>query len=124
MTSEVAEDLCRGAGFRGGPSIDVDGSLKLLDSTHFRVRKGAAWKHLVGECGMVASSEKFLVKSFLAGFMVKLMTMVIYFGIAHIPACTTPGNPEFAELINMEERHLPKCLLWLGIGSGVHGNLN
>ena len=39
--NKVAADLCGRAGFRGGPLLDVHGSLQLLDSSHVREREKA-----------------------------------------------------------------------------------
>ena len=36
--SKVSADLCAGKGFRGGPWLDVDGTLQLLSSSHVRER--------------------------------------------------------------------------------------
>ena len=36
-----AADLCRREGFRGGPLLDVHGSLQLLNSSHVRERERA-----------------------------------------------------------------------------------
>ena len=37
----VAVDLCGRKGFRGGPLLDIHGSLQLLDSSHVRERDKA-----------------------------------------------------------------------------------
>ena len=39
--NKVAADLCGLQGFRGGPLLDVHGSLQLLDSSHVRERDKA-----------------------------------------------------------------------------------
>ena len=36
--NKVAADLCGREGFRGGPLLDIHGSLQLLNSTHVRER--------------------------------------------------------------------------------------
>ena len=36
--NKVAADLCGGEGFRGGPLLDIPGSLQLLNSSHVRER--------------------------------------------------------------------------------------
>ena len=38
---KVSADLCAGKGFRGGPLLDLDGTLQLLDSDHVRERDKA-----------------------------------------------------------------------------------
>ena len=43
--NKVAVDLCGRKGFRGGPLLDIHGSLQLLNSSHVRERdKGSASK--------------------------------------------------------------------------------
>ena len=39
--NKVSADLCSRQGFRGGPLLDVHGSLQLLDSSHVRERDKA-----------------------------------------------------------------------------------
>ena len=39
--SKVSADLCARKGFRGGPWLDIDGTLQLLDSDHVRERDKA-----------------------------------------------------------------------------------
>ena len=47
--NKVAADLCGREGFRGGPLLDVCGSLQLLDSSHVRDRdKGLLRSIMVG----------------------------------------------------------------------------
>ena len=49
--NKAAADLCGREGFRGGPLLDVHGSLQLLNSSHVRDRdKGLLRSILVGEC--------------------------------------------------------------------------
>ena len=46
---KVSADLCGRKGFRGGPWLDVDGTLQLLNSDHVRERdKALLWSILVG----------------------------------------------------------------------------
>ena len=46
-----AADLCDREGFRGGPLLDVHGSLQLLNSSHVRDRdKGLHRSIMVGGC--------------------------------------------------------------------------
>ena len=42
---KVSVDLCVRRGFRGGPLLDIHGSLQLLNSSHARERKGSASQH-------------------------------------------------------------------------------
>ena len=49
-----AADLCALEGFRGGPLLDITGTLQLLDSFHVRERdKALLWSGLV-RYGMVS----------------------------------------------------------------------
>ena len=45
--SKVSADLCVGKGFRGGPWLDVDGSLQLLNSGHVRERDKALLRSIL-----------------------------------------------------------------------------
>ena len=48
---KVAADLCGREGFRGGPLLDVHGSLQLLNSSHVRERDKALLRSImVGGC--------------------------------------------------------------------------
>ena len=40
-SNKVAADLCGRKGFRGGPLLDIHGSLQLLNSSHVRERDKA-----------------------------------------------------------------------------------
>ena len=44
---EVAADLCARSGFRGGPLLDVPGTLQLLNSGHVRERDEALLRSLL-----------------------------------------------------------------------------
>ena len=82
--AKVATDLCDWEGFRGGPLLDVFGSLPLLNSAHVRERDkallrsvmvGGVWSGFLLGVGSGASL-------FLVGSVVLLMVMVICFGNA------------------------------------------
>ena len=45
--NEVAADLCCRQGFRGGPLLDVHGSLQLLHSSHVRERDKALLRSII-----------------------------------------------------------------------------
>ena len=70
--NKVAADLCGRKGFRGGPLLDIHGSLQLLNSSHVRERDRVS--------GMVSCSVVFVITLFLAGSVVRLIMMVICFG--------------------------------------------
>ena len=48
--SKVCADLCARKGFRGGPSLDIDGTLQLLNSDHVRERESAASEYPCWRC--------------------------------------------------------------------------
>ena len=68
--NKVAADLCGRKGFRGGPLLDVHGSLQLLNSSHVREREkallrsvmvGRVWNgFLVGSCSQSGCSLSLL----------------------------------------------------------------
>ena len=79
---KVAADLCRRKGFRGGPLLDVHGSLQLLNSSHVRERVirhcfVLSWSVVSGMASCLVVS---VVSLFLVGSVVILIMMVIYFG--------------------------------------------
>ena len=45
--NKAAADLCGGEGFRGGPLLDVHGSLQLLNSSHVRERDKALLRSIM-----------------------------------------------------------------------------
>ena len=124
--NKVAADLCGREGFRGGPLLDVHGSLQLLSSSHVRER------------------DKALLRSIMVGgvsngfFLVKFVTRLCHVGFCGAPDgdghlfwdCTFPPlveireNPEFRDLMRMSKGHWPRCLLWHGwlpMLSGING---
>ena len=113
--NKITADLCGRKGFRGGPLLDIHGSLQLLDSSHVRERDEALLRTI-----MVGGVWNGLSH---AGSVVP--QMVTCFG-----ECTFPPlveireNPEFHHLLRMDKAHWPRCLLWLGwlpMLSGVNG---
>ena len=120
--NKVSADLCGREGFRGGPLLDVHGSLQL----HVRQRdKALLWRVIVGGVWNV----------FLLG-RVRDQPVPCRFcgapdGDGHLfGECTFPPlveireNPEFHDLMRMDKAHWPSCLLWHGwlpMLSGVNG---
>ena len=121
---KVAADLCARSGLRGGPLLDVPGTLQLLNSRHVRER------------------DKALLRSVLVGGVWNgfLLARV---GEQPVPCrfcggaegdpfweCTVPPlveireHPEFHDLKRSDEGHWPRCLLWHGwppLLSGANG---
>ena len=114
-------------GFRGGPLLDVHGSLQLLNSSHVRERdKGLLRSVMVGG----------VWNGFLLG---RVRNQVVPCRFCGAPdhdghlfwECTFPPlveireNPEFHDLMRMDKAHWPRCLLWHGwlpMLSGCNGD--
>ena len=79
-SNKVAADLCGRKGFRGGPLLDVHGSLQLLNSSHVREIRVCFVVSWLGVSGVVSFLVKFVIRLFLVGSAVLLMVMVICFG--------------------------------------------
>ena len=103
-------------GFRGGPFLDVSGTLQLLNSDHVRERDkallrgvlvGCVWDGFCwGRSGIVMS---------LVGFVVVMIMMVICFWDCPFPPLVEiRENPEFHELMETDKSLWPWCLLWHG----------
>ena len=123
---KVAADLCGREGFRGGPLLDVHGSLQLLNSSHVRER----------DKGLLRS---IMVEGVWNGYLFgRVRHQVIPCRFCGAPdgdghlfwECTFPPlveireNPEFHDLMRMDKGHWPRCLLWHGwlpMLSGIHG---
>ena len=112
----VSSDLCCRKGFRGGPLLDVLGSLQLLNSSHVRDRdKGLLRSILLGVFEMV-----FLL-SRVKGQPVPCRFCGAPDNDGHLLGeCTFPPlveiceNPEFHDLMREDKAHWPRCLLWHG----------
>ena len=122
---KVSMGLCSRKGFRGGPFLDVSGTLQLLNSDHVRERDKALLRGV-------------LVGGVWNGFLLGKVKN------CHVPCrfcggddsdghsfwdCTFPPlveireNPEFHELMEMDKSFWPRCLLWHGwlpLRSGVN----
>ena len=112
--NKVAADLCGRDFFRGGPLLDIHGSLQLLNSSHVRDRdKGLLRSVMVGG----------VWNGFLLG---RIRHQVLPCRFCGAPdghlfwECTFPPlveireNPEFHDLMRMGKAHWPRCLLWHG----------
>ena len=111
--NKAAADLCGREGFRGGPLLDIHGSLQLLNSSHVRDReKGLFRSILVGGVwnGFLLSRVK--------GQPVPCRFCGSPDGDGHLFwECTFPpfveirDNPEFHDLMREGKAHWPRCLL-------------
>ena len=114
--NKVAVDLCGRKGFRGGPLLDIHGSLQLLNSSHVRERdKGLLRSVMVGG----------VWNGFLLGRVRDQVLLCRFCGAPDHDGhlfweCTFPPlveireNPEFHDLMRMDKAHWPRCLLWHG----------
>ena len=114
--NRVSLSLCSRKGFRGGPFLDVSGTLQLLNSDHVREKHKALLRGV-------------LVGGVWNGFLLGKVKG------CHVPCrfcggddndghlfwdCTFPllveirENPEFHELMEMDKSFWPRCLLWHG----------
>ena len=123
---KIAADLCGWKGFRGGPLLDVDVSLQLLNSSHARERDKALLRNI-----MVGG----VWNGFLLGRVRNQVVPCRFCGApdgdCHLfwectfpPLVETRENPEFHDLMRMDKGHWPRCLLrhgWLPMMSGVDG---
>ena len=121
--NKVAVDLCGREGFRGGPLLDVQGSLQLLNSSHVR------------EIRLCFVASWLGVNGFLLGGGREQPVPCRFCGApdgdGHLfGECTFPPlveireSPEFHDLMRMDKAHWPRCLLWHGwlpMLSGVRG---
>ena len=124
--NKVAADLCGRKGFRGGPLLDVHGSLQLLNSSHVRERDKALLR-----CIMVGAFWNNILLSRVRGQVVPCCGSPD--GDGHFfGECTFPPlveireNPEFHDLMREDKAHWPRCLLWhswVPMLSGVDGAL-
>ena len=78
----VSADFCARKGFRGSPSLDIDGTLQLLNSDHVRERDKALLRSiLVGGVWNGFLLGKNQGQECLVGFVGAVILMVIFSGI-------------------------------------------
>ena len=122
----VSADLCARKGFRGCPSLDIDGTLQLPNSDHVRERDKALLRSILvgGVCN-----------GFLLGKIQGQDVPCRFCGVRDSDGhllwdCTFPPlveireHPEFHDLIEMDKTSWPRCLLWHGwlpLVSGING---
>ena len=114
--NKVATDLCGRRGFRGGPLLDVRGSLQLLNSSHVRDRDkgllrcilvGGAWNgFLLGKVRNHSISCRFCGAPDNDGHL--------FWECTFPPLVEIRENPEFHDLMREDKAHWPRCLLWHG----------
>ena len=124
--NKAAADLCGRKGFRGGPLLDIRGSLQLLNSSHVRDRDKGLLR-----CILVGGAWNGFLLSKVKGQPVPCRFCGAPENDGHLfGECTFPPlveireNPEFHDLMREEKAHWPRCLLWHGwlpMLSGVNG---
>ena len=123
---KVAGDLCRRQGFRGGPLLDIHGSLQHLNSSHVRERDkallrtilvGGVWNgFLLGYGRGQAVPCRFCGAPDHDGHL--------FWECSFPPLVAIRENPEFHDLMRLDKTRWPRCLLWHGwlpMLSGVNG---
>ena len=113
--NKVAADLCVRKGFRGGPLLDVHGSLQLRNSSHVRERDKALLRSV-----MVGS----VWNGLLLGRGAPDFDGHLCWECTFPPLVEIREHPEFHDLMRMDKGHWPRCLLWHGwlpLLSGVNG---
>ena len=124
--NKAAADLCDREGFRGGPLLDIHGSLQLLNSSHVRDRDKGLLR-----CIFVGGAWNGFLLSKVKGQPVPCRFCGAPDNDRHLfGECTFPPlveireNPEFHDLMREDKAHWPRCLLWHGwlpMLSGVNG---
>ena len=114
--NKAAADLCSREGFRGGPLLDVHGSLQLLNSSHVRERDkallrsimvGGVWNGLLlGRVRSQAVPCRFCGAPDNDGHL--------FWDCPFPPLVEIRENPEFHDLMRLDKANWPKCLLWHG----------
>ena len=110
---KVAADLCCRQGFRGGLSLDVHGSLQLLNSSHVRERDkallrnvmvGGVWNGLLlGRVRSQAVPCRFCGAPDNDGHL--------FWDCPFPPLVKIRENPEFHDLMRLDKANWPRCLL-------------
>ena len=112
----VSMDLCSRKGFRGGPFLDVSGTMQLLNSDHVRERDKALLRGvLVGGVwnGFLLGKVKgcHVLCRFCGG---DDNDDHLFWDCTFPPLVEIRENPEFHELMEMDKSCWPGCLLWHG----------
>ena len=114
--NKVSMSLCSRKGFRGGPFLDVSGTLQLLNSDHVRERDkallrgvivGGVWNgFLLGKVRNCHVPCRFCGGDDYDGHL--------FWECTFPPLVDIRENPEFHELMEMDKSFWPRCLLWHG----------
>ena len=123
---KVAADLCGRNCFRGGPLLENCGSLQLLNSDHVRERGKALLRGV-----MVGGVWHGFLLVRVRGRVIACRFCGGVDGDGHLfwecpfpPLVEIRENPEFHDLMRMDNSSWPRCLLWHGwlpLLSGVNG---
>ena len=121
---KVSFDLCRRQGFRGGPLLDIAGSLKLLHAPHVRERDkallrgimvGGVWNgFLLGHARGEIVPCRFCGEADGDGHL--------FWECSHSPLVQIRENSEFHHLMRRDRRTWPRCLAWHGWLPGLDGS--
>ena len=124
--NKVTADLCGRKGFRGGPLLDIHGSLQLLDSSHVRERDKALLRAI-----MVGGVWNGFLLSRVRGQAVPCRFCGAPDNDGHLfwdcpfpPLVEIREHPEYHDLMRLDKANWPRCLVWHGwlpMLSGVNG---
>ena len=109
VLTPVASDLCGREDFRGGPLLDVRGSLQFLHSSHVREREKALLRSVMVGGGRVRGQPvpcRFCGAPDDDGRL--------FWECTCPPLVEIRENPEFHDLMRMDKAQWPRCLLWHG----------
>ena len=111
-----AAGLCKRKGFRGGPLLDFQGSVQLLDSSHVRDRdkallrgilSGGVWNgFLLGKVQGDVVPCRFCGGPDGDGHL--------FWECSYLPLVAIRESPEFHDIVNLDKAGWPRCLLWHG----------
>ena len=117
--NKVAADLCGRKDFRGGPLLDIHGSLQLLNSSHVRERYKALLRGV-----MVGGVWNGFLLHKVKGQRVPCRFCGAPDGDGHLfwecsflPLVEIRDNLEFHDPMREDTAHWPRCLLWHGLAS-------